>query len=125
MLRAGPPIEASPSAVEAREAAPSAPSGQIMSAADQQRVQRAMKKADEELEAGNVSAARLLYEFAADAGLAQGAMALAATFDADELAKLGVRGVAPDPKEARRWYERARQLGAADAAQRITRLGVQ
>jgi TPR repeat protein len=52
-------------------------------------------------------------------------MALAATFDADELAKLGVRGVAPDPKEARRWYERARQLGAAEAAQRITRLGTQ
>jgi hypothetical protein len=125
MLRAGPPIEASPSAAESREPAPSAPTGQIMSAADQQRAQRAMKKADEELEAGNVSAARLLYEFAADAGLAQGAMALAATFDADELAKLGVRGVAPDPKEARRWYERARQLGAADAAQRITRLGAQ
>jgi TPR repeat protein len=66
-----------------------------------------------------------LYEFAADAGLAQGAMALAATFDADELAKLGVRGVASDPKEARRWYERARQLGATDAPQRISRLGAQ
>jgi len=125
ILRAGPPPEASPSAVEAREPAPSAPTGQVMSAAEQQRVQRAMKKGDEELDAGNVAAARLLYEFAADAGLAQAAMALAATFDADELAKLGVRGVAPNPKEARRWYERARQLGAADAAQRITRLGTQ
>ena len=122
MLRVGPPAEASPSAVETREPAPT---GQIMSAAEQQRAQRAMKKGDEELEAGNVSAARLLYEFAADAGLAQAAMALAATFDADELAKLSVQGVAPDRKEARRWYERARQLGAADAAQRITRLGAQ
>jgi hypothetical protein len=125
MLRAGPPIEAPPSAVETREPTPSAPSGQIMPAADQQRAQRAMKKGEEELEAGNISAARLLYEFAADAGIAQAAMALAATFDADELAKLGVRGVAPDPKQARRWYERARQLGAAEAAQRITRLGTQ
>jgi hypothetical protein len=122
MLRSGPPMEASPSAAEAREPAPA---GQVMSAADLQRAQRAMKKGDEELEAGNVSGARLLYEFAADAGLAQAAMALAATFDADELAKLSVRGVAADPKEARRWYERARQLGAADAAQRITRLGAQ
>jgi hypothetical protein len=119
ILRAGPP------AVEKREPAPSAPTGQVMSAAEQQRAQRAMKKGDEELDAGNVAAARLLYEYAADAGLAQAAMALAATFDADELAKLGVRGVAPNPKEARRWYERARQLGAADAAQRITRLGTQ
>jgi TPR repeat protein len=84
-----------------------------------------MKKGNEELEAGNVSSARLLYEYAADVGLAQAAMALAATFDADELAKLNVRGVAPNPKEARRWYERARQLGATDAAQRITRLGAQ
>jgi hypothetical protein len=33
--------------------------------------------------------------------------------------------LAPDPREARRWYERARQLGATDAAQRITRLGAQ
>jgi hypothetical protein len=119
LLRAGQPTE------EAREPALPAPAGQVLSAADQQRAQRAMKKANEELEAGNVSAARLLYEYAADVGLAQAAMALAATFDADELAKLSVRGVAPDPKEARRWYERARQLGAADAAQRITRLGAQ
>jgi hypothetical protein len=50
-------------------------------------------------------------------------MALAATFDADELAKLNVHAVKPNPKEARRWYERARQLGAADAEQHITRLG--
>ena len=84
-----------------------------------------MSKGNEELEAGNVAAARLLYEYAADVGLAQAAMALAATFDGDELAKLNVRGIAPNPKEARRWYERARQLGAADAAQRITRLGAQ
>jgi hypothetical protein len=122
LLRAGQPTEASPPAAE--PVLP-APTGQVLSAADQQRAQRAMKKANEELEAGNVSAARLLYEYAADVGLAQAAMALAATFDADELAKLSVRGVAPDPKEARRWYERARQLGAADAAQRITRLGAQ
>jgi hypothetical protein len=43
MLRAGPPIVASSSAVEAREPAPSAPTGQVISAADQQRAQRAMK----------------------------------------------------------------------------------
>jgi hypothetical protein len=124
LLRAGQPTEASPPGAEAREPLP-APTGQVLSAADQQRAQRAMKKGNEELEAGNVSAARLLYEYAADVGLAQAAMALAATFDADELDKLNVRGIAPNPKEARRWYERARQLGAADAAQRITRLGAQ
>ena len=124
LLRAGQPREASPPGAEAREPLP-APTGQVLSTADQQRAQRAMKKGNDELEAGNVAAARLLYEYAADVGLAQAAMALAATFDADELDKLNVRGIAPNPKEARRWYERARQLGAADAAQRITRLGAQ
>ena len=122
LLRAGQPTEASPPGAN-REPALPAPTGQVLSAADQQRAQRAMKKGNEELEAGNVSAARLLYEYAADVGLAQAAMALASTYDADELAKLNVHGVTPNPKEARRWYERARQLGAADAAQHITRLG--
>jgi TPR repeat protein len=70
-----------------------------------------------------VSAARLLYERAADAGLAQAAMALAATFDATEFARLKLRGVDADAKEARRWYERARQLGAADAEERLRRIG--
>ena len=82
-----------------------------------------MKKGDEQLAEGNVAAARLFYERAADAGLAQGAMALAATFDGAELARLGVRGIQPDPKQARRWYERARQLGANDAEERLRRIG--
>jgi TPR repeat protein len=94
-----------------------------MAPLDRERVQRLMQKGNQELEDGNVSSARFFYEYAADAGLAQAAMALVATFDPTELAKLEVRGIAPDAKEARRWYERARQLGAAGAGQRITRLG--
>jgi hypothetical protein len=50
-------------------------------------------------------------------------MALAATYDAAELNRPHLRGVRPDPKEARRWYERARALGAGDAVQRLQRLG--
>jgi len=81
-----------------------------------------MQKGNQQLEDGNVSAARLFYENAAEAGLAEAAMALAATFDPNELAKLKARGIASDAKEARRWYERARQLGAAEAEQRMGRL---
>jgi hypothetical protein len=51
-------------------------------------------------------------------------MALAATFDASELAKLNVGGIAPNAKEAQRWYEHARQIGAAEADQRVRRFGV-
>jgi TPR repeat protein len=62
---------------------------------------------------GNVAAARLFYERAAEAGLAEGALALAATFDSDELARRQVvGGVQPDPAAAWRWYERALELGA-------------
>jgi hypothetical protein len=50
-------------------------------------------------------------------------MALAGTFDSAELARLQARGIAADRKEARRWYERARQLGAGGADQRLRRLG--
>ena len=54
---------------------------------------------------------------------AQSAIAAAGTYDPDELAKLRVVGFQPDVAAARKWYERARELGAADAAQRLRRLG--
>jgi TPR repeat protein len=56
-------------------------------------------------------------------GLAQATMALAATCDAADLLRHHLRGIQPDAKEAARWYERARQLGAGDADQRLQRLG--
>jgi TPR repeat protein len=84
---------------------------------------RLVKKGDEQLAEGGVAQARLLYERAAEAGLAEGAMALAATYDAAELGRLGVRGMQPDATAAKRWYERAQQLGAVEAAQRLRRLG--
>jgi hypothetical protein len=125
---AAPPVAASilragiPEGVE-RNAQPSQPVTQPSTPQDRERALRLVKKGDEQLTEGNVSAARLFYERAADAGLAQGAMALAATFDGAELARLGARGIQPDTKQARRWYERARQLGASDAEDRLRRIG--
>ncbi|MBO0766810.1 MAG: sel1 repeat family protein, partial [Hyphomicrobiaceae bacterium] len=84
---------------------------------------RLVKKGDEQLAEGGIAQARLLYERAAEAGLAQGAMAMAATYDPVELRNLGARGLQPDLAAARRWYERARQLGAPEAAARLRRLG--
>jgi TPR repeat protein len=74
-------------------------------------------------EQGNIGAARQFFMRAAEAGLALGAIRLAATFDPVELARLNVQGVRPDRDEARRWYERARELGAAEADERLARLG--
>jgi hypothetical protein len=117
ILRAGVPEGAEPSAQSNQ------PTTRPMTPQDRERALRLVKKGEEQLADGNVSAARLFYERAADAGLAQGAMALAATFDEAELARLGVRGIQPDAKQARRWYERAKQLGAGDAEERLRRIG--
>jgi hypothetical protein len=124
ILRAGPlqvvperPERPVPPVMAAPSAAPS------LTADDRARALRFIKRGDEQLEEGNVAQARLLYEKAAEIGLAQGAMALASTYDADELARLDVRGIQGDRAAATRWYERARQLGAAEADQRLRRLG--
>jgi hypothetical protein len=93
---------------------------------DRQRALGFIKRGDDLMTAGNVEAARLFYERAADAGLAQGALALAATFDPDELNRRQVvGGLQPDPAAARRWYERARELGADEADEPLRRLSAQ
>jgi hypothetical protein len=109
-----------PQATPPSEPAAAAPA---LSAQDRERALRLMKRGDEHLAQGGVAQARLFYERAADAGLALGAMALAATYDPAELDRLGVQGLQPDPAAAAKWYTRARQLGAAEATQRLQRLG--
>jgi hypothetical protein len=98
------------------------PSEAQLSPEAHERALRLVKKGNEQLAEGGIAQARLLYERAAAAGLALGAMAMAATYDAVELERLGVRGLKPDPEEARKWYERARQLGAVEAEDRLRRL---
>lgn len=77
----------------------------------------------EQLEIGNIVVARKFFERAAEADLAQSVMALAGTYDPDELAKLGAFGPRPDVEAARKWYRKARDLGAPDAGERLRRLG--
>jgi hypothetical protein len=121
ILRAGPPV---PDASEKVPAPPLAgSSASKLSPAERERALRHLKKGHEELADGGIAQARLLYERAAEAGLPEGAMALAATYDADELGRLGVQGLRADPAAAKRWYEKAEQLGATEAAQRLRRLG--
>jgi hypothetical protein len=88
-----------------------------------ERALKFVKRGGEELAEGRVAPARLLFERAAEMGMAQAAMALAATYDAAELNQPHLRNVLPDLAEARRWYERAHALGAAEAGVRLQRLG--
>ena len=66
--------------------------------------------------------ARPFFQRAAEAGLARGALLLAATYDPYELASKRVLGVQPNAAVARKWYERARALGAPEAEDRLARL---
>jgi hypothetical protein len=120
ILRAGVPLQTPPG-----ETSTSALRGttEPVTPQDRERAMRLMKKGDAHLEEGNVAAARLLYERAAEGGLPEAAMALAATYDAGQLARLKLRSVEANAKEASRWYERARQLGAVGAEERLRQIG--
>ena len=72
---------------------------------------------------GDVSSARLLLRRATEAGSAKAALALGATFDPIVLQRLGVIGVRPDAGRARKWYQKAAELGSDIASQRLARLG--
>ena len=80
-----------------------------------------LSRGNDQLQHGNVAAARLYYQRAADAGLAQAALALASTYDPEELVRLRVVGLQPDRELARRWYDRAKELGAPEADRRLER----
>ncbi|RAI42021.1 hypothetical protein CH341_20555, partial [Rhodoplanes roseus] len=71
---------------------------------------------------GDLAAARLLLRRAAEAGDAQAALLLGSTFDPAALKQLEVVGAVGDPVQARQWYQRAAELGSADAGRRIESL---
>jgi len=74
------------------------------------------------LTAGDIPPARLLLERAADAQEASAALLLAQTYDPDVLGTQDARNIIPEPATARAWYQRAAQLGSADAQRRLTQL---
>ncbi len=103
-------------------ATPARPLAPVLSEQQRALAERLIRRGDDFLRHGNLAAARPFYRRAATVGLARGALRLGATFDPIELAKLPTAGLAPDPKLARKWYERARMLGAAEATARLSRL---
>ena len=65
---------------------------------------------------GHLDAARAFYERAAAAGDGRAALQLGETYDPAFLAQTGLVGERGNTATAARWYRRAAQLGAADAA---------
>jgi hypothetical protein len=90
---------------------------------EKDRAEKLVAQGERFLAQGNVAIARQFFQRAADAGFAPAAIRLAATYDPGELARLQAQGVVPDRAEARKWYERARELGAEEAEERLAKLG--
>jgi hypothetical protein len=81
-----------------------------------------MRKGDELMATKDFSAAQHFYLRAAEMGLPEAAMAMAKRYDPEELARQGAIGLQGDPELARKWYEKARALGAPDADDYLRRI---
>ena len=81
-----------------------------------------MTRAKSLLALGDIAAARLLLERAANAQDASAAFLLAQTYDPAVLGVRDTRSITADPVMARDWYRKAASFGSADAQQRLTQL---
>jgi hypothetical protein len=81
-----------------------------------------LKRAKGFIAIGDIAAARLLLERAADAQDASAALLLAQTFDPAVLGTPDARSITPDPEAARSWYQKAARFGSLDAQQRLAQM---
>lgn len=89
---------------------------------DREEIEAMIKRGRDFIADGDLAAARLVLRRAADGGDAQAALLLGTTFDPATFDKLNVIGAAPDPAEARAWYQRAIELGSTEAERRLAPL---
>jgi hypothetical protein len=111
-----PTAAAAPTFPEAREPSPA------RSKSPPANEQMLMTRANESFKKGDVSGARVIYEYLAMQGSAAAAMAMGESYDPQVLSKLVVKGLDPDAKKARQWYEKAEQLGNMEARSRLNAL---
>jgi hypothetical protein len=81
-----------------------------------------LKRGKDLIATGDLAAARLVLQRAADANDIEAILALAATYDPYVLRELKVYSFAADAGMARTWYEKARQLGSSAALRRLDML---
>lgn len=96
----------------------------ILRQLDRDELRHLIKRGEDFIASGDLAAARLVLQRAAEAGDMRAALALAGTFDPNLLAELGKQELA-DAALARLWYQRAEQFGSAEAPARLERLATQ
>jgi TPR repeat protein len=100
----------------AHEASTEKPSGRKLGQAEAAALSQ---RAERLLGAGDVPAARLILRLLADNQDAHAAYLLAKTFDPAFLQESRTIGIHGDAAQARSWYEKARGLGSAQAAEAL------
>ena len=112
------PVQVEAPAPVAAQPAPSEPARTL----DADTLAGLMTRARSLIGVGDIAAARLLLERAANAKDATAALLLAQTYDPAVLGTSDARSVTADAAAARDWYQRAATLGSAEARQRLARL---
>jgi hypothetical protein len=118
-LQSQPEIRQPPAAVVAPPVPAPSPAARRL---DPDELATLLKRAQGLLDTGDLSAARLLLERAADAHEAKAAFILAQTYDPAVLGTADARSIAPNPEAARLWYQKAAQYGSQEAQQRLTQM---
>jgi TPR repeat protein len=95
------------------------PANAAIRALDREEIKLFITQGEQFIAAGDVVTARIAFQRAAEAGDADAAVALGATYDPTVLAKLGVVGISPDVAKARSWYQKAEKLGSPEARRRL------
>ena len=86
---------------------------------DPEEIRIYLKRGKDLIANGDLAAARIVLQRAADANDAESALALGATYDPVVLRELKVHGLMADEAMARAWYEKAKELGSAMALRRL------
>lgn len=102
-----------PTAAPASTSEPKAQPAPVLPSLSPAEVNSILRRGDALLREGDVAGARLLLGYAASRGNKDAMIKLAKSYDPEFLAKLGVRGVQPDPEKAAHWYGRAEKTAAA------------
>jgi TPR repeat protein len=93
------------------------------SGTDQAAAKDLLAKAERLIERGDIVAARMLYQRAAEMGSGSAALRLGATYDPNRLWSFGALGMVGNRERAKQWYLRASDLGHPDAKARLMALG--
>src|SRR5262245_26480359 len=94
----------------------------VLRSDESDRIDDLIKHGQKMVEVGYLAGARAYFRRAVEAGSGDAALLLGACYDPAFIEKIGAQGIKPDPQEARNWYERAKQLGIADADAKLAEL---